>query len=123
MVWERMTPSDDLDKPPSISVSRSLGDFWSWSDRTNQFVISPHPDVGVHPVDPAHQRFLVLASDGLCDVIEVVDFIWEYETAGEEQQCQKDSVRALIDEALCRWRDNISVVGRERHFRSPDGEL
>ena len=37
-------------------------------------------------------------------------------TAGKEQQCQKDSVRALIDEALCRWRrkgmlaDNISVV-------------
>ena len=44
-------------------------------------------------------------------VVEVL-----YETAGKEQQWQKDSVRALIDEALCRWRrkkmpaDNVSVV-------------
>ena len=121
VVWERKKPSDDPNKPPTtdlipfLRVSRSLGDFWSWSDRTNQFVVSPHPDVGVHPLDPAHQRFLVLASDGLWDMMtpeEVVDFVW----AGKEQHCQKDSVRALINEALCRWRwkgmlaDNISVV-------------
>ena len=126
VVWEKNEPSDDPDKPPTIdfipylNVSRSLGDFWSWSDKTNQFVVSPHPDVGVHPLDPAHQRFLVLASDGLWNVMtpqEVVNFVWEYETAGKKQQCQKkDSVRALIDEALYRWRrkgmhaDNISVV-------------
>ena len=124
VVWERKKPSDDPDKPPTIdfipflSVSRSLGDFWSWSDQTNQFVVSPHPDVGVHPLDPANQRFLVLASDGLWNVMtpqEVVDFVWEYETAREECE-KKDSVRALIDEALYRWRrkgmfaDNISVV-------------
>ena len=124
VVWERKTPSDDPDKPPTIdfipylNVSRSLGDFWSWSDRTNQFVVSPHPDVGVHPFDPAHQRFLVLASDGLWNVMtpqEAVDFVWEY-TAGKELKCQDDSARALINEALCRWRrkgmlaDNISVV-------------
>ena len=150
VVWERKTPSDDPDKPPTIdfipylNVSRSLGDFWSWSDRTNQFVVSPHPDVGVHPFDPTHQRFLVLASDGLWNVMtpqEAVDFVWEY-TAGKELKCQEDSARALIDEALYRWRwkgmfaDNISVVitflsegsseeaarrqrGRERHSRSP----
>ena len=124
VVWERKTPSDDPDKPPTIdfipylNVSRSLGDFWSWSDRTNQFVVSPHPDVGVHPFDPAHQRFLVLASDGLWNVMtpqEAVDFVWEY-TAGKELKCQEDSARALIDEALYRWRwkgmfaDNIFVV-------------
>ena len=107
-------------QPSTSSLSScSLGDFWSWSDKTNRFVVSPHPDVGVHP-HPAHQRFLVLASDGFWNVMtlqEVVNFVWEYETAGKKQQCQKkDSVRALIDEALYRWRrkgmhaDNISVV-------------
>ena len=122
---ERNKPSDDPDKPPTIdfipylNVSRSLGNFWSWNDRTNQFVVSPHLDVGVHPLDPAHQRFLVLASDGLWDMMtpqEVVDFVWEYETEGKEQHCQNDLARALINEALCCWRrkgmlaDNISVV-------------
>ena len=139
-------PSDDPDKPPTIdfipylNVSRSLGDFWSWSDRTYQFVASPHPDVGVHPFDPAHQRFLVLASDGLWNVMtpqEAVDFVWEY-TAGKELKCQEDSARALINEALCRWRrkgmlaDNIITFfskgdrgparrqrGSERHSLSP----
>ena len=49
---------------------------------------------------------------------EVVDFVWRYETSedtGDPEQ-EKDVVRALIDEALYRWRsrgmfaDNISVV-------------
>ena len=92
VVWERKEPSDDpptIDLIPFLNISRSLGDFWSWSDKTNLFVVSPHPDVGVHPLDPAHQRFLVLASDGLWTPQEVVNFVWEYETAGKKQQCQK----------------------------------
>ena len=49
---------------------------------------------------------------------EVVDFVWKYETSddtGNPEQ-EKDVVRALIDEALYRWRsrgmfaDNIAVV-------------
>lgn len=131
MVWERKKASDDPDKPPTVdfipflSVSRSLGDFWSWCERTQQFVVSPHPDVCIHPLDPTHQKFLVLASDGLWNVMspqDVVDFICDYETVtedkGQEEEINqsRDVVRALIDEALYRWRkkgmfaDNISVV-------------
>ena len=85
VVWERRKASDDPDKPPTVdfipflTVSRSLGDFWSWCERMQQFVVSPHPDVGVHPLDPTHQKFIVLASDGLWDVMspqDVVDFVW-----------------------------------------------
>ena len=128
VVWERKKMSDDPDKPPTVdfipflSVSRSLGDFWSWSERTQQFVVSPQPDVHVHPLDPSRQRFLVLASDGLWNVMspqDVVDFVWDYETVEVESELMhqtRDVVRALIDEALYRWRkkgmfaDNISVV-------------
>ena len=128
VVWERKKMSDDPDKPPTVdfipflSVSRSLGDFWSWSERTQQFVVSPHPDVHVHPLDPSRQRFLVLASDGLWNVMspqDVVDFVWDYEMGEIEAELMhqtRDVVRALIDEALYRWRkkgmfaDNISVV-------------
>ena len=128
VVWERKTPSDDPDKPPTIdfipylNVSRSLGDFWSWSDRTNQFVVSPHPDVGVHPFDPTHQRFLVLASDGLWNVMtpqEAVDFVWEY-TAGKELKCQEDSARALrSSEEAAGERETLSISCRNQ---AADGE-
>ena len=129
VVWERKKTSDDPDKPPTVdlipflSVSRSLGDFWSWCERTQKFVVSPHPDVDIHALDPTCQKFLVLASDGLWNVMspqDVVNFIWEYKTtpADEEEKVStsRDVVRALIDEALYRWRkkgmfaDNISVV-------------
>ena len=131
VVWERKKTSDDPDKPPTVdlipflSVSRSLGDFWSWCERTQKFVVSPHPDVFIHPLDPTYQKFLVLASDGLWDVMspqDVVNFIWEYKTTpaadekDEKVSTFRDVVRALIDEALYRWykkgkfADNISVV-------------
>ena len=134
VVWERKKQSDDPDKPPTIdfipflSVSRSLGDFWSWNEGTQQFVVSPQPDVHVHSLDPSRQRFLVLASDGLWNVMspqDAIDFVWGYETRDDEPLHQtRDVVRALIDEALYRWKkkgmfaDNISVVIA---FLSQDG--
>ena len=91
-------------------------------------MVSPHPDVGIHPLDPTQQRFIVLASDGLWNVMtpqDVVDFVWEYEMATSKREDEsRDVVRALIDEALYRWRkkgmfaDNISVVIA---FLSQDG--
>ena len=127
VVWERKKMNEDPDKPPTVdlipflSVSRSLGDFWSWSERTQQFVVSPQPDVCVHTLDPSKQRFIVIASDGLWNIMtpqEVVDFVWDYETGDGDQLLHRtrDVVRSLIDEALFRWRkkgmfaDNISVV-------------
>ena len=136
VVWERKKRSDDPDVPPTVdfipflSVSRSLGDFWSWSERTQQFVVSPQPDVHVHTLDPTQQRFLLLASDGLWNVMspqDVVNFVWDYESRDKDDTLLhqgRDVVRALIDEALYRWRkkgmfaDNISVVIA---FLSQDG--
>jgi len=75
VVWERRrssnTPNeeDTVDFIPFLSVSRSLGDFWSWSEQTQKFVVSPHPDVSVHPLDLTTQRFIVVASDGLWNVM------------------------------------------------------
>ncbi len=127
VVWERKK-NKDPDRPPTIdhipflNVSRSLGDYWSWSDHTQQFVVSPHPDVNVHTLDVSRQRFVVLASDGLWNVMspqDVVDFVWEYETREREDESlhhTRDMVRALIEEALFCWRrkgmfaDNIAVV-------------
>lgn len=108
-----------FDTIPFLSVARSLGDFWSFSPTTNEFVVSPCPDVHILPLEPKNHKFLVLASDGLWNVMtptDVVQFIWDYEH--DEQTCHqpRDVVKAVINEALKRWKkknllaDNISVL-------------
>ena len=123
VVWERRRNRgiseqevEIVDLIPFLSVSRSLGDFWSFNPRTKQFVVSPRPDVQVLPLNLKEQKFVVIATDGLWNVMspqDVVEFIWDY-----EQRCHqhKDVVRAVINEALMRWKtknllaDNIAVV-------------
>ena len=124
VVWERQRSgsdddTDQVDLVPFLSVSRSLGDFWSFSRQTKNFVVSPKPDVHVHPLDPSEQKFIVVATDGLWNVMspqDVVEFIWDYEH--DDQKCHqpRDVVRAVINEGLQRWKarnllaDNIAVL-------------
>ena len=63
------TSTQQVDLIPFLRVSCSLGDFWSFCHRTNQFVVSPKPDVHVHSLNPQEQKFLVVASDGLWNVM------------------------------------------------------
>ena len=126
VVWERRNggmleeeEDSEVDLIPFLSVSRSLGDFWSFNPRTKQFVVSPKPDVHVHPLNPDEQKFIVIATDGLWNVMspkEVVEFIWDYEHNDQRCHQPKDVVRAIINEALKRWKsknllaDNITVL-------------
>lgn len=122
VVWRRprkFGEEEKYDSIPFLSVSRSLGDFWSFNPRTNSFTVSPKPDVCVHPLNPKEQRFIVIASDGLWNVMspdEVVRFIWDYEHNQENFHQSRDVVRAIINEALRRWEkkrlpaDNIAVL-------------
>ena len=119
VVWERQRKEgqEGYDCIPFLGVSRSLGDFWSFNPRTKQFIVSPKPDVYVHPLNPKNQKFVVIASDGLWNVMspdEVVGFIWDYEH--EEGREHRDVVNAVINKALDRWAgkhctaDNIAVL-------------
>lgn len=122
VVWRRerkFSAGGVYDFIPFLSVSRSLGDFWSFNPRTNQFTVSPKPDVHVHPLDPKEQQFVVIASDGLWNVMspdEVVRFIWDYEHDNQKCHQPRDVVKALINEALRKWAkrrlpaDNIAVL-------------
>ena len=122
VVWRRQrkyNKEGHYDSIPFLSVSRSLGDFWSYNPRTNRFTVSPKPDVHVHPLNPKEQRFIVIASDGLWNVMspdDVVRFIWDYEHNDQECLQPRDVVRAVITEALRRWArkrlpaDNIAVL-------------
>ena len=122
VVWERrrigVTNGEQVDFIPFLNISRSLGDFWSYCPRSGEFVVSPRPDVYVHSLNAKVQKFIVIVSDGLWNVMspkQVVEFIWDYEHAHEDTP-HLDVVRAVINEALSRWNsrhhlaDNIAVL-------------
>ncbi|XKL65037.1 hypothetical protein PGB90_005123 [Kerria lacca] len=45
------------------------GDFWSYNSASDKFVVSPEPDVSVHPVDVESFRCLILGTDGLWNML------------------------------------------------------
>jgi len=62
----RSTPMEEI---PFLAVARSLGDLWSYNSSTNQFVVSPVPDVHHHTIDLHKHRCLILGTDGLWNVM------------------------------------------------------
>jgi protein phosphatase 1D len=63
--------STKIEEVPFLAVARSLGDLWSYNYDTRKFVVSPEPDVTVMDVDVNSFKCLVLASDGLWNVMDV----------------------------------------------------
>ena len=141
VVWKRKRPlltngeqtnekSCDFDYIPKLNMTRSLGDLWSTTE-DNEYLISPIPHVHVHEYDFINDRFIILGTDGLWNVItpqESVETVYHF--------CQGDvpnddkllkALLKLIDNALEQWSnrklvaDNVSaVVGT---FRPSTGEL
>lgn len=123
VIWERSHCKPDgctvTDKIPFLSVARSLGDYWSFNPRTEQYTVSPEPHVSAIPLDLLTQKFVVIASDGLWNVMtpnDVVSFINDYQSREDECHQPKDVVSSLIREALDRWSykrlqaDNIAIL-------------
>lgn len=138
VVWNRpcighrgpVRRSTHFDKIPFLAVARSLGDLWSYNYVAGKFVVSPEPDVSVVQLDWGRDRCIVMASDGLWNMVDVRDAVRivqqaeqdneravleSPEGAAPEQQTQNPS-KCLVDEALMRWSrvktraDNTSVV-------------
>jgi protein phosphatase 1D len=123
VVWNRVRQphngpvlrSTEREQVPFLSVSRSLGDLWSYDFERKDYLVSPVPDLSVRPIDVRRDRFIILGSDGLWGVVspqDAVKFVHEY----KEEEGKSDVCHALIVECLNRWRmkrlraDNISVV-------------
>jgi serine/threonine protein phosphatase PrpC len=87
-----------------ISLSRAIG------DRTERPVVTAEPDISVLPLQDETDDFIVLATDGLWDVMsssDVVSFVHALMNSEEG-----DSIAAmLVEEALRRGSDdNITVI-------------
>ncbi|GMT18368.1 hypothetical protein PFISCL1PPCAC_9665 [Pristionchus fissidentatus] len=116
---------------PFLAVARSLGDFWSYCEDTQEFAVSPNPDVCVVELVPDHHS-IVLCSDGLTNVLSAdVESAIMHGLAVEEEQKrwftnpseQPNHARIMMRRTLQHWRryraDNVSVVtvvfDRERY--------
>jgi len=98
----------------SLAVSRALGDF-DYKTKAdlpdNEQLVSPEPDVTVVQRDPANDNFILVACDGIYDVMEndqLKDFISERYTSAEDQ---RDITNDLLDLCLHKnSRDNMSAI-------------
>ena len=55
------------------------GDLWSYNSQDDVFVVSPEPDVCCQVLDPRRHRCLILASDGLWNMVhgqEAINTLW-----------------------------------------------
>nr|CAD7415062.1 unnamed protein product [Timema poppensis] len=109
----RSTPIDEI---PFLSVARSLGDLWSYHPESNQFVVSPVPDVMAFKVNTNTYRCLILGTDGLWNMlkpsaaVKIVQAANDYNkeqvslSEKEEQMAMwVNPSKKLVDEALRRW--------------------
>lgn len=99
---------------PYLNVSRGLGDLWS-ATKDYDYLISPIPDVKVFIFDKTKHSFIILASDGIWDVLspqEAVNIVADL----HKKTKLTDIPKILITNAMERWdsksipADNISVI-------------
>ena len=136
VVWERKRPvqtktrtgeSCHVDRIPFLSVARSLGDLWSVT-KNNEYLVSPVPDVYVHYFDLTKDKFIILASDGLWNMLkpqETVETVHQLCRSGVTNKVEASkAAHVLINNALERWNkrnltaDNVSaLIGFFREYK------
>lgn len=114
----------EYDRIPFLAVARSLGDLWSYSPETEEFVVSPVPDIDVIDLSKSRAngekpRFLVVASDGVWNMIRPWDAVHRVATFYDRKEAGKTEgspAHDLVRDALTRWRlrglraDNTTAV-------------
>ncbi|GFY54605.1 protein phosphatase 1D [Trichonephila inaurata madagascariensis] len=138
VVWKRPRPghegpilrSTDFEKIPFLAVARSLGDLWSYDYFQQEFAVSPEPDLGVMSLDFNKDKCLILASDGLWNIMSpqsAVHLVQDVECENRKLVSKfgiSENIhltlcnpsRVLVDCGLERWNqlrtraDNVSVI-------------
>lgn len=76
---------------PFLAVARSLGDLWSYDIKRDEFIVSPVPDVFHFDLDPTVHKCLILATDGLWNVMRA------NECVNLVRQTDKETEKLLTD--------------------------
>uniref|UniRef100_A0A8C4Q5T6 Protein phosphatase, Mg2+/Mn2+ dependent, 1Db n=1 Tax=Eptatretus burgeri TaxID=7764 RepID=A0A8C4Q5T6_EPTBU len=121
VVWKRprlshrgpVRRSTTIDHVPFLAVTRALGDLWSYNFERSAFIVSPEPDVSVHEIDPQKHTCIILASDGVWNVMSPRDAILVCQELGGNIP---SSAALLVSKAIDCWKqrclraDNTSAV-------------
>lgn len=130
VVWSRpqvnhtgpIRRSTKIDKIPFLAVARSLGDLWSYNSELDEFVVSPVPDVYAYDLNKNKDQFLILASDGLWNMVRPqlsVSIVGDMENKrrkkdnkGPHGSPAHELVRVALESWKCRMMraDNTSVI-------------
>ncbi|KAF6033433.1 hypothetical protein EB796_008259 [Bugula neritina] len=136
VVWHRprekgpVRRANQVDSIPFLAVGRALGDLWSYNFDNKQYAISPQPDVQVLPLDPYEHKCLILATDGLWNLldyktavssVEMIERKWFREAIYEKGHPVSGDpyyhhASSLVNLVLRRWRsrqlraDNTSAI-------------
>jgi len=59
----------------TVVLSCISGDLWSYNSESDSFIVSPEPDVSVHELDSSVHRCVIVASDGVWNMISPSDAV------------------------------------------------
>ncbi|UJR16479.1 hypothetical protein I4U23_003382 [Adineta vaga] len=125
---EHIKTTVEYEQIPFLAVSRALGDLWSLNKHTNLYSVSPEPELTVIEIDPNKHRCLILASDGLWNMITpevAVETVRNCDVKTEEMILNSEDEddrpfrnpsHELVQKALVLWRermlraDNITCI-------------
>ncbi|CAF1324235.1 unnamed protein product [Adineta ricciae] len=125
---EQVRATVEYEQIPFLAVSRALGDLWSLNKHTNLYSVSPEPELAVVEIDPNKHRCLILASDGLWNMITpevAVETVRNCDVKTEEMILNSEDEddrpfrnpsHELVQKALVLWRermlraDNITCI-------------
>ncbi|CAF1445899.1 unnamed protein product, partial [Didymodactylos carnosus] len=111
--------TNEYEQIPFLAVSRALGDLWSLNSRTNMYSVSPEPELTVIEINPFKHRCLILASDGLWNMMtpeDAVEIVRSCDVKTEEMilKAEDDDQRPfrnpsheLVQKSLTRWRERM----------------
>ncbi|CAF3053624.1 unnamed protein product [Rotaria sp. Silwood2] len=125
---EHVKTTYEYEQIPFLAISRALGDLWSLNKHTNLYSVSPEPELTVIEINPNKHRCLILASDGLWNMITpevAVEIVRNCDVKTEEMilNSEDDDDRPfrnpsheLVQKALVLWKermlraDNITCI-------------
>ena len=71
---------------PLLNMTRSLGDFWSCTD-DDKYIVAPAPDIYVDDFNFYTDKFMIIGSDGLFDIMKPQEVVEELYTHCATENC------------------------------------
>lgn len=104
------------ERVPFLAVARSLGDLWSYDTTHDEFIVSPVPDVFSFELDPKLHKCLILATDGLWNILR------SNESVELVRQTDRETEK-LVSKSAKKQQLNSTSVSQAQPFVNPSQRL